>query len=100
EFPNASGRRLNMMYPTDSTYFDTLKAFVDHEPIEAITPELRGVLASIGIIKDRPFEPTARQREVLEDAALTAPKMIVASRLLGRVDGRDRYYDHRPYLHA
>src|SRR5262245_3717547 len=100
EFPNASGRRLNMMYATDSTYFDTLKAFIDHEPVEAITPELRGVLASIGIIKGRAFEPTTRQRELLEDAAVTAPKMILASRLLGRADGRDRYYDDRQYLHA
>jgi hypothetical protein len=99
-FPNASGQRLNMMYPVDATYFDKLAEFVDHEPIEAITPELRGVLASIGIIKDRPFEPTDRQRELLERAALTAPKMIAANRLLGRPDGRELYYSDRQYLHA
>jgi hypothetical protein len=29
---------------------DKLKAFVDCEPVSAIDPELRGVLASIGII--------------------------------------------------
>lgn len=100
EFPNASGRRLNMMYPVDATYFDKLKAFVDHEPVEAITPELRGVIASIGIIKGQPFEPTARQRELLEKAAVTAPKMIVAGRLLGRPDQRHLYYHDRRYLNA
>ena len=100
EFPDASGRRLNMMYPTDSTYYDKLKAFVDHEPVEAITPELRGVLASIGIIKGQPFEPSAGQRELLEKAVVTAPKMIVAGRLLGRPDQRQLYYHDRQYLNA
>jgi hypothetical protein len=100
EFPNASGRRLNMMYPVDATYFDKLKHFVDHEPVEAITPELRGVLASIGIVKGEPFQPSARQRELLEKAAVTAPKMIAARRLLGRPDGRHLYYHDRQYLNA
>ncbi len=100
QFPNASGKRVNMMYPTDSSYFDKLKAFVDYEPIEAITPELRGVLASIGIVKGQPFRPSPRERELLEKAAITAPKMIVAHRLLGRLDARHRYYEDRQYLNA
>ena len=58
EFPNASGQRVNMMYPVDNTYWTKLKAFVDYEPVTAIDPELRGVLASIGIVKGQPFEPT------------------------------------------
>jgi hypothetical protein len=100
EFPDASGQRLDMMYPVDATYFDKLKDFVDYEPVEAITPELRGVLASIGIIKGQPFEPTDRQRELLEKAATTAPKMIAAQRLRGRHDERHRYYHDRRYINA
>jgi hypothetical protein len=100
QFPNASGQRLDMMYPTDSTYFDKLKAFVDHEPVEAIVAELRGVLASIGIVKGQPFEPSEHQRELLEKAADIAPRMIIAGRLLGRADRRDHYYEDRQYLHA
>jgi hypothetical protein len=100
QFPNGSGQRVNMMYPTDSTYFDKLHEFVDYEPVEAIEPELRGVLASIGIIKDRPFAPTDRQRELLEKAVTTAPKMIAAMRMLGRGDDRHLYYHDRQYLNA
>lgn len=66
EFPDASGRALNMMYPVDNAYWSKLKAFVDYEPVEAIDPELRGVLASIGIIKGEPFKPTAKQEELLK----------------------------------
>lgn len=97
EFPNGSGKRVQMMYPIDSTYWDKLKAFVDYEPISAIDPELRGVLASIGIIKGQPFSPTAKQKELLDKAVETAPKMILANRQIGRPDGRNLYYPDRQY---
>jgi hypothetical protein len=100
EFPNGSGKRINMMYPTDNTYWDKLKAFVDHEPYAAITPELRGVLASIGIVKDKPFEPTKREQELLKKAVETAPRMILALRRDPRNDKRDLYYNDRQYVRA
>jgi hypothetical protein len=85
------------MYPVDNTFWTKLKAFVDYEPVSAIDPELRGVLASIGIVKDQPFEPTAKQQELLKKAVETAPKMILATRQLGRPDGRNLYYKDRQY---
>jgi hypothetical protein len=97
EFPNGSGQRVNMMYPTDSTYWTKLKEFVDYEPVSAIDPVLRGVLASIGIVKGQPFAPTGKQQELLQKAVETAPKMIMAARQLGRPDERTRYYEHRQY---
>jgi hypothetical protein len=96
-FPNASGKRINMMYPTDHAFWTKLKAFVDYEPYKAITPELRGVLAAIGIIKGKPFAPTARQKKQLEKAVLRAPKMILAERKLVRSDKRDIYYKDRQW---
>jgi hypothetical protein len=97
EFPNASGKRVNMMYPTDNAYWTKLKAFVDYEPGSAIDPELRGVLTGIGIIKGQPFQPTAKQQELLKKAVETAPKMILAIRQLGRTDKRDLYYKDGQY---
>ena len=97
DFPNASGQRVNMMYPTDNGYWTKLKAFVDYEPIAAIDPELRGVLASIGIVKGQPFARTDKQQELLRRAVETAPKMILATRQLGRPDGRNLYYKDRQY---
>lgn len=96
-FPNGSGKRVNMMYPVDNTYWTKLKAFVDYEPVSAIDPELRGVLASIGIIKGQPFNPTDQQQALLKKAVETAPKMIMATRQLGRPDARERYYKDRHY---
>lgn len=97
QFPNGSGKRVDMMYPVDNTFWIKLKIFVDYEPISAIDPEVRGVLASIGIMKGQPFNPTAKQQELLKKAVETAPKMILALRQTGRPDGRTRYYDDRQY---
>jgi hypothetical protein len=96
-FPNGSGKRVNMMYPVDNTYWIKLKDFVDYEPVAAIAPELRGILASIGIIKGQPFQPTDQQQPLLKKAVETAPKMIMALRQLGRPDGRQLYYTDRHY---
>lgn len=38
EFPNGSGKRVNMMYPTDFSYWEKLKTFVDygrHPPLRS-----------------------------------------------------------------
>jgi len=97
-FPNGSGKRINMMYPTDYAYWTKLKAFVDYAPVECITPALRGVLAAIGIIKGQPFAPTVGQKKQLEKAVLRAPKMILAQRMVNRPDKRDLYYKDRQWL--
>jgi hypothetical protein len=100
EFPDASGKRINMMYPIDNTYWTKLKEFVDYEPVESIEPETRGVLASIGIIKGQPFEPNQRQLAMLQKAVDTAPRMILAMRQLGRDDKRNLYYKDRQWERA
>jgi len=97
QFPNGSGKRINMMYPVDNAFWAKLKAFVDYEPVSAIDPELRGVLASIGIVKGQPFNPTAKQQELLKKAVEAAPRMILATRQLGRPDGRNLYYKDRQF---
>lgn len=100
QFPNGSGKRINMMYPVDNAFWTKLKALVDYEPVSAINPELRGVLAAIGIIKGQPFNPTGKQQELLQKAVTTAPKMILALRQLGRSDERNRYYKDRQWENA
>jgi hypothetical protein len=100
QFPNGSNVPVNMMYPTDFSYWEKLKAFVDDEPVEALAPDVRGILASIGIVKGAPFTPDAAAKDALIRAVETAPKMIFASKIAGRPDGRDRYYSDRQWLNA
>jgi hypothetical protein len=98
KFPNVSNIAVNMLYPTDFSYWEKLKAFVDYEPVECMSPEARGVLASIGIIKGVPFKPRAAAREALMRAVEEAPKLIFADRVAGRADKADLYYKDRQYL--
>jgi hypothetical protein len=66
---------------------------------QSCRPGFAGMLASIGIVKGRPFEPDARTREILDRAAKTAYKM---SRVTGFQDGESgrsyRVYPDRRWL--
>jgi hypothetical protein len=75
QFPEGSGVPANLLFPRDSRYFDMLARFIDHEYVDPTEMDMRGMLASIGIVKGKAFSPTARQREILDRAALTAFKI-------------------------
>src|SRR5271170_940530 len=50
-FPDASAKPANLLYPTDGTAFDMLSRYIEREYVDANDMEMRGQLASIGIIK-------------------------------------------------
>ena len=75
QFPDGSAVPADLMFPRDASYFDLLARFIDNEYVDPTEMDMRGMLAAIGIVKGKPFHPTARQREILNDAALTAWKM-------------------------
>ncbi len=43
----------NSVHANDYTFFQEIDQFKQEEPVEALEPELRGLLASIGIKKGR-----------------------------------------------
>ena len=65
QFPNASQTPANMLYPTDGSAFDMLARFIAHEYADPEDMEMRGMAASLGIIKGRKFQPDAHTREIL-----------------------------------
>ncbi len=69
EFISLSGRVFNTIHANDQSFYDEVAHVIAHEPIEMVDPETRGLLSSIGIHKDRPFEPDERLRATLADAA-------------------------------
>ncbi|SHG29723.1 DUF1254 domain-containing protein [Flavobacterium defluvii] len=100
KFVNASPTRVNMMYPTDFTYWEKLKEFIDFEPVGCLDPLSRGVLASIGIVKGKPFKPNDHERKILTDAVEKAEKMIYALRLNSSGLPMNSYYNDRKYLNV
>ena len=100
KFPNASPERINMMYPTDFSYWEKLKKFIDYEPVGCLDPVSRGQLASIGIIKGQPFNPDAHQKQILTDAVTKAEKMILGFRLHPDDLNMNPYYKDRKYVNV
>ena len=68
-FVDISGKAWSSVAPTDASFFDGIAAVVQDEPLDAIAPETRGLLAAIGIRKDQPFAPDARMQRILAEAA-------------------------------
>jgi hypothetical protein len=69
EFVNISGRYMNTIPPSDASLFELVATVVQEEPLDAVDPETRGLLAAIGIRKDKPFAPDARMQAILAEAA-------------------------------
>ena len=73
--PNSSthpARATARSSPNDFSFFEELNAVVQYEPIDAIGPETRGLFASVGIVKGKPFKPDARMKKLLTEAAPSA----------------------------
>jgi hypothetical protein len=98
-FPDASGVPANMLPRSDASAFEQLKWLLDGEGKNLADPDELGMLASIGIVKGKPFTPDADTRVILDRAAKTGYKM---SRVIGfedRVSGRDYHvYPDRRWL--
>ena len=68
-FVNASGKFNNTIHRMDYGIWEEINAVVQAEPSDGQNPEILGVLASIGIKKDQPFNPDARMKKILTEAA-------------------------------
>ncbi|WP_236069502.1 DUF1254 domain-containing protein [Citreicoccus inhibens] len=95
QFPNASGVLAKMMYPRDVSFYEKLAQFLDYEPVESVDLYLRGMMASIGIVKGKPFMPDSRHRQILEVAAQVAPKMAESLNVSSEVLPERLYYPGR-----
>jgi hypothetical protein len=69
KFANASGIPSNFVFPGDYSFWELLNQVVQEEPSTGSDPTTLGLFAAIGIEKGKPFEPDARMKAILEDAA-------------------------------
>ncbi|WP_114239924.1 DUF1254 domain-containing protein [Dyella sp. C9] len=98
-FPDASSRPANMLYPRDGSAFDMLARYIDHEYVDPQDMEMRGVLATLGIVKGQPFKPDDHLRQILDRGARRAVEM---SRALAfetpEQAPAQRYYPDRKWM--
>lgn len=91
EFIDIAGVPHNTVGASTFRFFEEVNGVVQDEPVEALDPERRGLLASIGIVKGQPLAPDDRLRAILVQAATlgsaTARTLAVKPR-----DPRAYYY--------
>lgn len=69
EFISGSKKPFNTIHANDFEFYEELAHVIAKEPIDFIDPELRGLAASIGLRKDKPFAPDERMKTILTEAA-------------------------------
>ena len=68
EYIDTSGMSFNTISPNDFGFFEDLNQLIQKEPIDSLDPETRGLVASIGIVKGKPFKPDTRMKKLLTEA--------------------------------
>ena len=68
EFINSSKVFYNTIHANNFEFYQELDHVIQKEPLDFIEPELRGLAASIGIRKGRPFAPDERLKKTLTEA--------------------------------
>jgi hypothetical protein len=69
KFVEGSGKSFNTIPPGDFGFFEMINESVQQEPATSYDVELAGQLTAIGIVHGKPFEPDARMKKILTDAA-------------------------------
>ncbi len=89
KFVSMTGMAINTLPPSGIEYWSRLSAFINNNPVQERDRFFMAMLKPLGIEKDKPFQPDARQRAILEDAVRIGDAM-------GRVmlfDGHERISD-------
>jgi hypothetical protein len=87
KFVSMSGKDSNTLPPKGMEFWERLSAVINNNPVQERDLFYMAMLKPLGIEKGKPFQPDARQRKILEEAAQLGDAM-------GRVmlfEGPDRF---------
>ena len=79
DYLNGSNQAINTVAPDSIAFFEMLAQVVNEEPAEVFTPLERFYMQAIGIEKGRPFNPDAKAKALLSEAARVAGAMARAN---------------------
>jgi hypothetical protein len=94
-FLNGSGKAIDTIFPDTYEYFESLAALVEKEPVDAISPSDRFLLASIGIEKGKSFKPDTKTKQLLAEAARAGAAIARANTFASRDPMAQVYPDRR-----
>jgi hypothetical protein len=79
EFMNGSGHDIDTVFPDNFRFFELLAMLVNEEPAELFDPLERSMMQAIGIEKGKAFNPDARVKALLSEAAQLGGAMARAN---------------------
>ncbi len=91
-FVDFSGRSHNTIHANDLGFYGELAEVLAQEPSSALSPELLGLYAAIGIGKESSFSPDTRMKDILTDAVAVGNATARAISFRSR-DDRAYYYE-------
>ena len=100
EFINVSGKYMHMIVPNDYSAFEKLHALIQTEPDGYLGKEAKGMMAAIGIEKGKPFNPDARMKKILTDAAAIGNGAARAISYFPRDPGNLTFKDSKAWVTA
>jgi hypothetical protein len=95
EFVNGSGKPIDTIHPDTFAYFEMLAQIVEEEPAEIFSPLERFQMQAIGIEKGKPFNPDAKTRAMLDEAARTGSAFARANSYASPVSDTYFYEDRK-----
>ncbi len=90
KFVNASGIPSTFVAPGDYAFWEILNKVIQEEPTAGSDPTTLGLFASIGIVRGKPFNPDARMKRILTDAANIGA--VTARTIAFKIRDKDAYY--------
>tara|TARA_R110002110_G_scaffold404606_1_gene623155 strand:- start:181820 stop:183400 length:1581 start_codon:yes stop_codon:yes gene_type:complete len=89
-FVDGSNNPFNTIHHNDFSFYEEINKTIQEEPLEMLDPETRGLFASIGIQKGKPFAPDERMKKILTDAVAignaTVRSIVWYPRTSGSID--------------
>ena len=95
EFINGSKVPFNTIHANNFEFYEELDHVIQKEPLDFFDPELRGLAATIGIRKGKPFAPDERMKKILTEAVAVGNATARAVSFRNR-DPRDRDLPEQP----
>jgi len=96
-YTNATGLGINPLPAEDGSVFEMLNEIIQHEPKELFGAEQLGRLATLGIVKGKPFNPDARMQRIFDQGARQGAAMsraiVYASREADIKYWSDRHWE-------
>ncbi len=93
EFISGSAKAFNTIHPNTYEFYEHVNELVQMESDEMLDVETRGLLASIGIVKGKPFTPDERMKRILTDAVAIGNAIARSTVWYPRMTGARIYPD-------